>query len=165
MLVLVPRFEPTHVLELIERHKVTIFAGVPTMYIGLLHADSGSDISSLRVAASGGSPLPTEVFHAFEAKFNAPILQTVLILFCFRFLALFIVGVMVMSCSVRLCYRCCDFWFVNNFAILFLPSPCFSYCCKIGVFLFRLCYRCCCYCCLLFFFVLPFLSGDIKASL
>ncbi|UYI46066.1 long-chain fatty acid--CoA ligase [Vibrio natriegens] len=74
-LVLVPRFEPSHVLELIEKHKVTIFAGVPTMYIGLLHADTNYDISSLRVAASGGSSLPTEVFRAFEEKFNVPILE------------------------------------------------------------------------------------------
>lgn len=74
-LVLVPRFEPSHVLELIEKHKVTIFAGVPTMYIGMLHADADYDISSLRVAASGGSSLPTEVFRAFEEKFNVPILE------------------------------------------------------------------------------------------
>lgn len=74
-LVLVPRFQPTHVLELIEKHKVTLFAGVPTMYIGMLHAEHDCDLSSLRVAVSGGSSLPTEVFHAFQEKFNVPILE------------------------------------------------------------------------------------------
>ncbi|KJY84862.1 acyl-CoA synthetase [Vibrio galatheae] len=74
-LVLVPRFEPKLILELIEKHKVTLFAGVPTMYIGLLHAEHSNDISSLRLAVSGGSPLPTEVFRAFEDKFNVPILE------------------------------------------------------------------------------------------
>ncbi|WP_153905815.1 AMP-binding protein, partial [Vibrio parahaemolyticus] len=48
-LVLVPRFDPKHVLELIEKHRVTLFAGVPTMYIGLLHVEHNCDISSLRV--------------------------------------------------------------------------------------------------------------------
>ncbi|WP_428774257.1 long-chain-fatty-acid--CoA ligase [Vibrio sp.] len=74
-LVLVPRFEPKLVLELIEKHQVSLFAGVPTMYIGLLHAEHQYDISSLRMAVSGGSSLPTEVFRAFEAKFNVPILE------------------------------------------------------------------------------------------
>ncbi len=74
-LVLVPRFEPNLVLSLIEKHKVTMFAGVPTMYIGLIHAKHECDVSSLRVAVSGGSPLPTEVFHKFEEKFNVPILE------------------------------------------------------------------------------------------
>ncbi|MDW2144487.1 AMP-binding protein, partial [Vibrio sp. 1833] len=67
-LVLVPRFDPKHVLELIEKHRVTLFAGVPTMYIGLLHVEHNCDISSLRVAVSGGSSLPTEVFKTFEAR-------------------------------------------------------------------------------------------------
>ncbi|MDW2035708.1 AMP-binding protein, partial [Vibrio sp. 665] len=74
-LVLVPRFDPKHVLELIEKHRVTLFAGVPTMYIGLLHVEHNYDISSLRVAVSGGSSLPTEVFKTFEARFNVPILE------------------------------------------------------------------------------------------
>ncbi|ELA8361751.1 long-chain fatty acid--CoA ligase [Vibrio alginolyticus] len=74
-LVLVPRFEPKHVLELVEKHRVTIFAGVPTMYIGLLHVQHQFDTSSLRVAVSGGASLPTEIFRTFEETFNVPILE------------------------------------------------------------------------------------------
>ncbi|WP_415720757.1 long-chain-fatty-acid--CoA ligase [Photobacterium ganghwense] len=74
-LVLVPRFEPNHVLELIEKHKVNIFAGVPTMYIGLIHAQLNYDVSSLRIAVSGGASLPTEVIRTFESRFNVPILE------------------------------------------------------------------------------------------
>lgn len=74
-LVLVPRFEPKHVLELMEKHKVTLFAGVPTMYIGLLHVQHQFDTSSLRVAISGGASLPTEIFRSFEEQFNVPILE------------------------------------------------------------------------------------------
>src|SRR5580693_2059962 len=39
---LVPRFEPGAVLQLMQRDRVTVFMGVPTMYIALLQAvDSG----------------------------------------------------------------------------------------------------------------------------
>ena len=69
-MVLVPRFELPPVIDAIERHRCTIFSGVPTMYFGLLQADtSGRDLSSLRVGVSGGAPIPGEVIRAFEEKF------------------------------------------------------------------------------------------------
>ncbi|MCW2654887.1 MAG: long-chain-fatty-acid--CoA ligase [Mycobacterium sp.] len=76
-LVLVPRFDPATVIDELARHKCTIFSGVPTMYIALLHADTGgSDLSALRVAVSGGAPIPGEVIRAFEEKFpNVVILE------------------------------------------------------------------------------------------
>ncbi|MFT4008695.1 MAG: long-chain fatty acid--CoA ligase [Nocardioidaceae bacterium] len=69
-LVLVPRFEPEAVAAAIEKHRVTIFSGVPTMYVALLqHDTSGHDLSSLRAACSGGASIPGEVIRAFEEKF------------------------------------------------------------------------------------------------
>jgi long-chain acyl-CoA synthetase len=69
-LVLIPRFELEPVVDAIERHRCTIFSGVPTMYFGLLHMDtSGRDLSSLRVGVSGGAAIPGEVIRAFEEKF------------------------------------------------------------------------------------------------
>jgi long-chain acyl-CoA synthetase len=69
-LVLVPRFEPGPVLDAIAQHRCTIFSGVPTMYVALLHADTGPrDLSSLRVGISGGAAIPGEVIRAFEEKF------------------------------------------------------------------------------------------------
>ena len=69
-LVLVPRFEVEPVLEAIEKHNVTVFSGVPTMYVALLQADtSGHDLSSLRTCISGGASIPGEVIRGFEAKF------------------------------------------------------------------------------------------------
>ena len=69
-LVLIPRFEPGAVIDAIERHRCTIFSGVPTMYFGLLQADiSGRDLSALRVGVSGGAAIPGEVIRAFEEKF------------------------------------------------------------------------------------------------
>ena len=69
-LVLIPRFELEPVVDAIEKHRCTIFSGVPTMYFGLLHMDtSGRDLSSLRVGVSGGAAIPGEVIRAFEEKF------------------------------------------------------------------------------------------------
>jgi long-chain acyl-CoA synthetase len=68
--VLIPRFELEPVVEAIEKHRCTIFSGVPTMYFGLLNMDtSGKDLSSLRVGVSGGAAIPGEVIKAFEEKF------------------------------------------------------------------------------------------------
>ena len=74
---LLPRFEPNHALQLIKRDKVTIFGGVPTMYVAFLKAyDEGDwDISTLRLAISGGAALPEQVLREFEQKFGAPILE------------------------------------------------------------------------------------------
>jgi long-chain acyl-CoA synthetase len=69
-IVLIPRFELEPVVEAIEKHRCTIFSGVPTMYFGLLNMDtSGKDLSSLRVGVSGGAAIPGEVIKAFEEKF------------------------------------------------------------------------------------------------
>ena len=67
---LVPRFEVPAVLDALERHRCTVFCGVPTMYVGLLHADTtGRDLSALRVGVSGGASIPGEVIRGFEARF------------------------------------------------------------------------------------------------
>ena len=69
-LVLLPRFDASEVIDAIERHRVTVFSGVPTMYIALLQAETaGRDLSSMRAAVSGGASIPGEVIRAFEEKF------------------------------------------------------------------------------------------------
>jgi long-chain acyl-CoA synthetase len=74
---LVPRFDVTKVLEVIQRDRVTVFEGVPTMYIALLnHPNLGDyDLSSLRVGISGGAAIPAEVIDEFEEKFGFVILE------------------------------------------------------------------------------------------
>jgi long-chain acyl-CoA synthetase len=74
---LVPRFDPTKVLEVIQRDRVTIFEGVPTMYIALLNhpAIDQYDLSSLRIGISGGAAIPAEVLDDFERKFGIVILE------------------------------------------------------------------------------------------
>jgi len=76
-LTLVPRFDAEKVLEVIQRDKVTVFPGVPTMFFGLLHYPNADkfDTSSLRIAVSGGAAIPGEVLQAFERKFKTTILE------------------------------------------------------------------------------------------
>ena len=76
-LTLIPRFEPGKALEVIERDKVTVFEGVPTMYGAMLHHPSVSetDTSSLRTCVSGGSSLPGETLRDFEETFGVSLLE------------------------------------------------------------------------------------------
>jgi long-chain acyl-CoA synthetase len=76
-LTLIPRFDPAKALEVLQRDRVTIFQGVPTMYAAMLHHPNadGTDTSTLRCCASGGSAMPAEVMRAFEAKFGCQILE------------------------------------------------------------------------------------------
>ncbi len=74
---LVARFDATKVLEVIQRDGVTVFEGVPTMYIALLnHPDVDKyDLRTLRVGISGGAPLAAEVLDEFERRFGIVILE------------------------------------------------------------------------------------------
>jgi long-chain acyl-CoA synthetase len=77
LLTLIPRFDGGKALEILERDRVTIFEGVPTMYAAMLnHPRAGeSDTSALEVCVSGGAALPVEIMHAFEARFGCQILE------------------------------------------------------------------------------------------
>jgi long-chain acyl-CoA synthetase len=74
---LIPRFDPGTALAAIERDRITIFEGVPTMYVAVLgHPELDRyDVSSLRIGVSGGAALPEEVLDAFEQRFGVVILE------------------------------------------------------------------------------------------
>jgi long-chain acyl-CoA synthetase len=75
-LTLVPRFDPVAALKVIERDRVTVFEGVPTMYVAMLDAGAGvADTATLRLCVSGGAALPLEVLRAFDETFGAQILE------------------------------------------------------------------------------------------
>src|SRR3954465_5884706 len=76
-LTLIPRFDGTKALSVVERDKVTIFEGVPTMFSAMLHSpDAGTtDVSSLRLCVSGGSAMPVEVMRSFEETFGCIVLE------------------------------------------------------------------------------------------
>jgi long-chain acyl-CoA synthetase len=62
-MVLLPRFDAAVTLEAIEKNKVTVFCGAPTMYAMLLAYPkvNNFDLSSVHFCLSGSSPLPPEV--------------------------------------------------------------------------------------------------------
>jgi len=79
-LVLLPRFDAQQALGLMQHEDITVFAGVPTMYWGLLGAlDDSVDVKkiadTLRLAAAGGSALPLEILNQFKDKFGVQILE------------------------------------------------------------------------------------------
>lgn len=67
-MVILPRFNTKQTLKTIEKQKVTIFPGAPTMYIGLINDPDVTkyDLSSIEVCISGSAPLPVEVQQRFE---------------------------------------------------------------------------------------------------
>jgi long-chain acyl-CoA synthetase len=76
-LTMIPRFDPEKALEIIQRDKVSIFQGVPTMYNAMLHCDRRDefDVSCLRLCMSGGSAMPEELMRNFEEVFGCIILE------------------------------------------------------------------------------------------
>jgi long-chain acyl-CoA synthetase len=79
-LVLLPRFDAAAAVKLLESENVTFFAGVPTMYWGLLNAlTDGVDVEriarNMRVTVSGGSSLPIEIIKEVKERLGVTILE------------------------------------------------------------------------------------------
>jgi long-chain acyl-CoA synthetase len=76
-LTLIPRFDAETVLTAIERDRATFFDGVPTMFIALLANPllDQYDLSSLRVAISGGASIAAEVLDEWERRVGVTILE------------------------------------------------------------------------------------------
>ncbi|MGD8192174.1 long-chain-fatty-acid--CoA ligase [Brevibacillus ginsengisoli] len=75
--IIIPKFSPAHVLEIIREEKATLFAGVPTMYNFLLQYPEGraQDFESIRLCVSGGSSMPVELLYRFEEKYQTIVLE------------------------------------------------------------------------------------------
>jgi long-chain acyl-CoA synthetase len=65
------RFDAEAAMKEIEARKISLFPGVPTMFVALLHHPRAKDfdLRSLKSCNSGGAPLPLEVQNEFE-KFS-----------------------------------------------------------------------------------------------
>ncbi|TDQ48197.1 long-chain-fatty-acid--CoA ligase [Actinorugispora endophytica] len=78
-MVLQARFEGDEALALMEKEGVTIFAGVPTMYWGLLGAKGEHDLAriagNLNTAVSGGSALPAELARQVRDRFGIGVME------------------------------------------------------------------------------------------
>ncbi|MCR8547581.1 long-chain fatty acid--CoA ligase [Salipiger sp. P9] len=79
-LVLMPRFDPAQAVALMRQEKITFFAGVPTMYIGLLEvleesAATDEIAATLRVALCGGAPTPVDVIQRIHNRLGVRVLD------------------------------------------------------------------------------------------
>jgi len=70
------RFEPEQVLRTIVNDGVTMFFGVPTVFIKLLNMNtSGYDLSSVRYYFSAAAPLPSEIVQRWQETYGCVIHQ------------------------------------------------------------------------------------------
>jgi malonyl-CoA/methylmalonyl-CoA synthetase len=74
-ILIAPRFEAAAMLEVLRRPDVTMFFGVPTMYIRLLEALGDGAPPSLRLCVSGSAALAADVFAAFHKRFGIEVLE------------------------------------------------------------------------------------------
>lgn len=61
-------FDVEHVLELIERERVTMLPGPPTLYYSLLSAQGKWDLSSLRAGVTGAADIPVELIRRVHTE-------------------------------------------------------------------------------------------------
>lgn len=72
-----PHMQPADLAGLIQSEKITMTAGVPTLWLGLLNLlEKGEyDISTLRAMPVGGSAAPRSMIEAYQKKFGVTILH------------------------------------------------------------------------------------------
>jgi fatty-acyl-CoA synthase len=70
-----PNLTPPALADLIEHERVTVAAGVPTIWMGVLPELKGRDTSSLRAIPCGGSAVPRSLSEGYREQTGLPILQ------------------------------------------------------------------------------------------
>ncbi|HEX2902739.1 MAG TPA: long-chain fatty acid--CoA ligase [Jatrophihabitans sp.] len=70
-----PQMTPAALLDAMESERVTLTAGVPTIWMGMLPLLDGRDLSSLRRIICGGSAVPKALSEGWRAKIGLPITQ------------------------------------------------------------------------------------------
>lgn len=72
-----PQMTPEVIAKMIDEYKVTLSAGVPTIWLGLLRelATGKYDSSSLRAILCGGSAAPKGMIRSFESDFGIPFIH------------------------------------------------------------------------------------------
>jgi fatty-acyl-CoA synthase len=62
--------------EIVERHRIHFFSGVPTLYAALLQVPiAGRKVDSLEYGLCGAAPMPVEVFRTFQERTGLRILE------------------------------------------------------------------------------------------
>jgi long-chain acyl-CoA synthetase len=74
-LVIHPRFVPDQFLDAVARHRITLFYGVPAMYIVFLSMERTLDFASIRLFFSAAATLPTDVERRWYERYGRRITQ------------------------------------------------------------------------------------------
>ncbi|MBD3384588.1 AMP-binding protein [candidate division KSB1 bacterium] len=76
-MVLDPRFNAKRVIKLIQKHRITLFPGVPTMFAAMVGENSQkqNSFTSLRACISGGAPLDEGLKKEFEESFGTKLVE------------------------------------------------------------------------------------------
>ncbi|TAM93507.1 MAG: fatty-acid--CoA ligase [Jatrophihabitans sp.] len=70
-----PDLSPAALLALMESEQVTVAAGVPTIWMGMVPMLAAHDLSHLRVVVCGGSAVPRSLSEAWRTTIGLPITQ------------------------------------------------------------------------------------------
>ncbi len=72
--VIMEHFDPVQALDLIERERITIVFGVPTMWTSMIEVPdiAERDLGSLRWAVSGGASQPVAIMKRFQQVLGVP---------------------------------------------------------------------------------------------
>ncbi len=74
--VITPVFNAAAAVELIERHRVTCLAGVPTMFVRMAEHMAGRDLASLRLIDVGGGPVPEKLKQDLRATLGCETVES-----------------------------------------------------------------------------------------
>ena len=71
------RFSPVGIFEAVKQHGIEVLLMVPTMYAVMANAKSGNaeTFKSVKIAVSGGEPLPVTLIEQFKAKFGITLME------------------------------------------------------------------------------------------
>jgi len=70
-----PNMTPDAIVGLLERHRVTVTGGVPTIWMGALPLLADHDLSALRTILCGGSAVPKTLSEAYRQAIGVPLLH------------------------------------------------------------------------------------------
>ncbi len=70
-----PNMTPQAIAGLLEKHKVTVTGGVPTIWMGMLPLLADHDLSALRSILCGGSAVPRSLSEAYREAIGIPLLH------------------------------------------------------------------------------------------
>ena len=70
-----PNMTPQAIVSMLERHRVTVTGGVPTIWMGIQPMLADHDLSHLRTILCGGSAVPKALSKAYREAIGVPMLQ------------------------------------------------------------------------------------------